>query len=741
VLKRLLFETRMKKEASLSSSDHGAPDLLSAQDLESSLWANIFTSSPEDSLSESKNDKFDEIKAGEAQAERGARDRDDDLTVEKIQRKLEDHGYGLRDHGVDGRFGPETEDAIVNFQRTNDLAPTGIVDSDTLKLLDSSFAKKFTSAAPTGAFFDKDLYEDIVPGDDINRMGSDAALDAFAKAIARRESGGNYKAENNESKAYGKYQIMPKNWPRWARQAGLSSSTSQTPENQEIVAKHKFRKYFDELGEWWLVAVKWYSGGGGVNKMKRLRETDPSLASARKNISYKGGKRRYSGIASYADKVMKEYYSNMGQTYEGVRVYASLNQTLNKLYNLKQYLLKNGFRKEASYLNIFLKKSSEEGSDNFTMPLAAGHTMPIDLEETPRIEVPRIGSLPPVQVSSSEEALNRNGIEIIKYIAGTEAERRGEGVRTVEGNIYEVIYRGERAIAKVVPSTNSEPDVWRQISGIEFTEEQKKYLPKIHKIIDDIFDTIIIMEVLEPFSGHMESILRTRRGRGSEDLLKNEDFVHDAVFRSFDNTIEALKDKAEGPEEESVYRAFVSEYESIRRELEKLMLIKEIDLDTISEFVANKLSNISNLFMLNDNSFISKIADKVQNNIKSYFQTSERPIPKYYSARGVDETIGLLQERLQNNAQGYSAGRNRRQMEALIKEREKAVYTESPESFLYSENYMPETEGLFSLLKILKEHGINWSDVHAKNLMQRPGSREPVIIDVGLYEMPGSASL
>ena len=37
-------------------------------------------------------------------------------------------------------------------------------------------------------------------------------------AIGRVESGGNYTARNSTSGAYGKYQIMPSNWPAWARQ-------------------------------------------------------------------------------------------------------------------------------------------------------------------------------------------------------------------------------------------------------------------------------------------------------------------------------------------------------------------------------------------------------------------------------------------------------------------------------------------------------------------------------------------
>ena len=81
----------------------------------------------------------------------------------------------------------------------------------------------------------------------------------FFAAVAGQESGGNYNAQNGRTGAFGKYQIMPENWPSWAQEAGLSADAPQTPENQEIVAKYKLGQYYDELGpEGALVA--WYAG-------------------------------------------------------------------------------------------------------------------------------------------------------------------------------------------------------------------------------------------------------------------------------------------------------------------------------------------------------------------------------------------------------------------------------------------------------------------------------------------------
>ena len=67
-------------------------------------------------------------------------------------------------------------------------------------------------------------------------------------AIGKVESGGDYTAQNASSGAYGKYQIMPSNWPAWARQYLGNAHAKPTPANQERVAAGKFRSLYDWLG-------------------------------------------------------------------------------------------------------------------------------------------------------------------------------------------------------------------------------------------------------------------------------------------------------------------------------------------------------------------------------------------------------------------------------------------------------------------------------------------------------------
>lgn len=86
-------------------------------------------------------------------------------------------------------------------------------------------------------------------------------------SIAHTESGGNYNARSPHG-AYGKFQIMPANWPSWSREAGLGGQP-QSAANQERVARYKMTQYYRQFGSWDLVAAAWFSGPGTAAALKR----------------------------------------------------------------------------------------------------------------------------------------------------------------------------------------------------------------------------------------------------------------------------------------------------------------------------------------------------------------------------------------------------------------------------------------------------------------------------------------
>jgi len=87
-----------------------------------------------------------------------------------------------------------------------------------------------------------------------------AGLARFMAAVGSVESGGDYTARNAVTGAYGKYQIMPSNWPAWARRYLGNAHAKQTPRNQERVAKGKMTSLHGWLGTWRRVAYWWLTG-------------------------------------------------------------------------------------------------------------------------------------------------------------------------------------------------------------------------------------------------------------------------------------------------------------------------------------------------------------------------------------------------------------------------------------------------------------------------------------------------
>ena len=85
-------------------------------------------------------------------------------------------------------------------------------------------------------------------------------LARFKAAVGSVESGGRYDARNTRTGAYGKYQILPSNWPAWARSYLGSSTARPTPRNQERVASGKMTSLYRWLGSWRRVAYWWLTG-------------------------------------------------------------------------------------------------------------------------------------------------------------------------------------------------------------------------------------------------------------------------------------------------------------------------------------------------------------------------------------------------------------------------------------------------------------------------------------------------
>jgi hypothetical protein len=100
----------------------------------------------------------------------------------------------------------------------------------------------------------------------VNSSGARAAasslsVDQFKIGLGCVESAGDYRARNSSSGAFGKYQVMPSNWPVWAGTYLGDRKAKQTPRHQETVVSGEvlfLRQYLQ--GGWPRVAHWWLTG-------------------------------------------------------------------------------------------------------------------------------------------------------------------------------------------------------------------------------------------------------------------------------------------------------------------------------------------------------------------------------------------------------------------------------------------------------------------------------------------------
>lgn len=110
-------------------------------------------------------------------------------------------------------------------------------------------------------------------------------LDAYADAIAKTESGGNYRAigpaTRTGDRAFGKYQVMGENIGPWTQEALGRPMTRQefllSPEAQDAVFQAKFGSYVDKYGPE-RAAQAWFAGEGGMNDPNRRDVLGTSVA-------------------------------------------------------------------------------------------------------------------------------------------------------------------------------------------------------------------------------------------------------------------------------------------------------------------------------------------------------------------------------------------------------------------------------------------------------------------------------
>lgn len=103
--------------------------------------------------------------------------------------------------------------------------------------------------------------------------GRDAiTIEQFMTGLACIESSGRFTATNARSGAYGKYQIMPRNWVVWAGRYLRDRWAQPTPQNQEFVARARIAKLYRVKDSWRRVAYWWLTGRDGADETRWSRK-------------------------------------------------------------------------------------------------------------------------------------------------------------------------------------------------------------------------------------------------------------------------------------------------------------------------------------------------------------------------------------------------------------------------------------------------------------------------------------
>jgi peptidoglycan hydrolase-like protein with peptidoglycan-binding domain len=191
--------------------------------------------------------------------------------VADVQKVLLALGYALPAHGVDGIRGPETSDAIKQFQQANQLAVDGDPGTETIAALNDAIAEK-------GIKFTKSTAADVksAGGADLSALpplSTDSAttgkVGKVLDFLARYESRGNYNVilgggtapltnmtiaqvfelqrqminSGKESSAVGRYQYIGSTLREMVKAMGLDANTTKFDEKtQDAIAIADMRR-------------------------------------------------------------------------------------------------------------------------------------------------------------------------------------------------------------------------------------------------------------------------------------------------------------------------------------------------------------------------------------------------------------------------------------------------------------------------------------------------------------------
>ncbi len=316
------------------------------------------------------------------------------------------------------------------------------------------------------------------------------------------------------------------------------------------------------------------------------------------------------------------------------------------------------------------------------------------------------------------------------------------------GNVYEGIYHGYPVAVKIQGEGENEIKVWQRIQKINFTDEERRHIPVIYALIED--SDIITNNKYIKEAGSLESKVMIK----SLDEFPGENLIDEnnpksinikyqiIVMEKLEPMSMRLDDILFSPGKSSVFnykRKFIlKDEENLYNQLLKYKDVVDKDLNwRFSEFIKSGFitkENINkNLNIYINNIFKELINDKSLNNLENI---TEKNAELFFDK--LIEDSSTIDEKEIKDFYLNKSFLIKNLLFAVRPLKSGTYFPGSAQSYDSSEDFfeeLPETKSFMSCLFKLKENGIYWGDVYSSNIMQRPSTKDLVIIDVGAYRI------
>jgi hypothetical protein len=284
-----------------------------------------------------------------------------------------------------------------------------------------------------------------------------------------------------------------------------------------------------------------------------------------------------------------------------------------------------------------------------------------------------------------EKILERNNIIPIKYL--------GKGAYNV---VFETVYNGKQAVAKLTQSYSDVENLLKLFNLKQSLGKYSKHILDIYDIKKDGPWYIIIAEKLEPINEH----------------------VYKALFNYREPTTELINGKKKEIREIFKWPLNIDN-KLIFKLIRKILMKPEY---RIPEKLCNK--------------YAKDILDIYDTYKQWFIDANEEPKPN-------EKIMSIRDDMLKNIRFQFKSIIDVDTLRNILDDLRALFYTITTERFPHNSNNidseqiaaeLPESQSIIKLLRILRQkYNIDYTDLHHNNIMERPGTRDLVLSDPGLF--------